>query len=84
MEQVEKKLSEITRKEWIRFQWVDITQMGDQERYMLRGYKRTPDEAMEAMEQWDSVQDALSDEDDVDENADITNAEKQESETPVP
>ena len=50
---MEKKLSEIIRSEWIAFQWMDITQMGDEERKFLRGFGRTPDEAMQAMEEWD-------------------------------
>lgn len=48
-----KKLAEITRLEWVVFQWFDITEMGDQERMMIRGHRRTPDEAAQAMEEWD-------------------------------
>lgn len=51
------KLSEITREQWIKFQWYDATAMGDEERMLERGYERTPDEAMEAMEEWDSTED---------------------------
>ncbi len=53
MAEVEKKLSEITRKEWIKFQWLETTTMGEEERTFRRGYRRTPDEAREAMEDWD-------------------------------
>ena len=49
-----KLLSEITRKEWIKYQWVDVTQFGDA-RKMLQIQLRTPDEAMNAMMQWDST-----------------------------
>lgn len=49
-----KLLSEITRKEWIKYQWVDVTQFGDA-RTMLQIQLRTPDEAMNAMMQWDST-----------------------------
>jgi len=48
-------LSEITRKDWIAFQWVDVTEMGDQDRMMAKGYRRTPDEALQAMEEWDAT-----------------------------
>lgn len=50
---MEKKLSEIIRTEWIKYQWTDVTQMGDNERIMLQGFLRTPDEAFQAMEEWD-------------------------------
>jgi hypothetical protein len=58
---IEKSLSEITRKEWIQYQWNDVTQMGDAERFMLRGFKRTPEEAFEAMNQWDCIEEELAD-----------------------
>ena len=64
METIEKSLSEITRKEWIQYQWNDVTQMGDVERFMLRGFKRTPEEAFEAMNQWDCVEEELADDKD--------------------
>ena len=48
-----KKLSEITRTEWIKYQWVDVTQMGDPERMMQQGFLRTPDESYQAMEEWE-------------------------------
>lgn len=50
---MDKPLSQITRNEWIAFQWRDATQMGDAERMMEMGFARTPDEAMQAMEEWD-------------------------------
>jgi hypothetical protein len=53
---MEKKvLSEITRAEWIAFQWQDITEMGDEERLFLKSNARTPDEAAQAMEDWDTT-----------------------------
>ncbi len=56
MEQIEKKLSEITRKEWIVYQWQEApNSFGDEERIFLRGFKRTPDEARQAMEDWDAT-----------------------------
>jgi predicted RecB family nuclease len=53
---MEKRLSEITREEWITFQWVDITEMGDSERIMLQRFQRTPDEMMQAMEDWEETE----------------------------
>ena len=53
---MEKKLSEITRTEWITFNWIDNTNFVDTERMMIRGLARTPDEAAEAMEAWDSTE----------------------------
>jgi hypothetical protein len=52
---MEKKLSEITRNEWIAFQWLDITEMHEPERVLLRHHRRTPDEAAQAMEEWDAT-----------------------------
>jgi hypothetical protein len=57
---MEKKLSEITRIEWIKYQWIDVTQMGDEERMMLQGFLRTPDESYQAMEEWDTVAQEVS------------------------
>jgi hypothetical protein len=55
MEHIEKKLEEITRNEWIAFQWVEIppTMGDDGERVFIPRGRRTPDEAMDAMESWD-------------------------------
>ena len=50
---MEKPLSQLTRTEWIKYQWVDVTQMGDSERIMLQGFLRTPDEAYQALEEWE-------------------------------
>lgn len=52
---MEKLLSEITRTEWIKYQWIDVTQFGDPERMMLQGFLRTPDESYQAIEEWDVV-----------------------------
>ena len=50
---MEKPLSEISRTEWIKYQWNDVTQMGDPERMMQQGFLRTPDESYQAMEEWE-------------------------------
>ena len=55
---MDKKLSNITRAEWIAFQWVEITQIGDSERVFQRGYRCTPDEAREAQMEWDETAEA--------------------------
>ena len=53
---MEKKLSEITRSEWITFRWIEAGQaMGDDERTFISDGKRTPDEAAQAAEDWDST-----------------------------
>jgi len=52
---MDKPLSQITRNEWIAFQWLDVTQMGDAERFMQRGFARTPDEAYQAMMEWEET-----------------------------
>lgn len=51
---MEKKLSEITRNEWIAYRWTEISCQGD-ERIFLQDDERTPDEAAQAMEDWDST-----------------------------
>ena len=54
MEQIEKRLEDITRQEWIAFRWVEAPQSyGDEERMFISQGRRTPDEAMDAMENWD-------------------------------
>ena len=50
-----KKISDITRAEWIALQWVEDSQMGDEERTFLPNGRRTPDEAAQARDDWDST-----------------------------
>jgi hypothetical protein len=50
-----KKLSEITRKEWIMFAWLEACEFGE-ERSFIRGNERTPEEALQAAEEWDFLQ----------------------------
>lgn len=51
---MEKRLSEITRAEWIAFRWVEAPQaMEDEDRIFITDGKRTPDEAAQAAEDWD-------------------------------
>ena len=59
---MEKALSGITRKEWIIYQWLEITQMGDEERIFLKGQNHTPDEALQAAEEWEFLQSILNEE----------------------
>ncbi|MFA5075625.1 MAG: hypothetical protein WC436_06010 [Candidatus Babeliales bacterium] len=49
---MEKKLSEITRKEWISLRWLEVTELGSERTFIPNG-ARTPDEAAQAMEEWD-------------------------------
>lgn len=51
-----KKLSEITRAEWIGLQWIEVTSMGDDDRTFEVMHKRTPEEAAQAAEDWDSTE----------------------------
>ena len=59
MEQIEKSLEDITRSEWIAFRWVEIPpSMGDEDERIFRtAGRRTPDEAYDAMEQWEMTAD---------------------------
>lgn len=50
-----KKLSEITRAEWIAIVWIEDSQMGEEERMFLDGGRRTPDEAAAARDDWDTT-----------------------------
>jgi len=52
---MEKELGSITRQEWIAFRWVEIppTMGDDGERSFRSDGRRTPDEALAAMEEWD-------------------------------
>ena len=47
--------SEITRSEWIGFRWIEDDAMGNDDRVFVRAYGRTPDEAAQAREDWDST-----------------------------
>ena len=51
---MEKKLDEITRKEWVAYRWIEIPPtMGDDDERVFRTVgKRTPDEAYVALEEW--------------------------------
>jgi len=59
MDQIIKKLDDITRKEWIAYRWIEIppTMGDDGEREFIKKGKRTPDEAYQAMEEWDVTAD---------------------------
>jgi len=52
---MEKPLADITRTEWIKYQWFDATQMGDDERIMGQGFLRTPEESYQAMMEWEET-----------------------------
>ncbi len=53
---MDKELSKITRTEWVAYRWVEMPQaMGDDERWFVTDGKRTPDEAAQAAEDWDST-----------------------------
>ena len=54
---LEKRLSDITRAEWIAINWIEIDPvMGDSgDRMFMGNNKRTPNEAMEAAMDWDTT-----------------------------
>jgi hypothetical protein len=51
----EKNLSNITRKEWILYQWVETTEFGHDRSFIAAGHN-TPKEAADASEEWDLLQ----------------------------
>lgn len=54
MEPIRKNLSEITRTEWIKWRWQEEPgSFGDEDRVFVRGFRRAPDEARQALEDWD-------------------------------
>ncbi len=55
MEQLEKRLEDITRKEWVTYRWIEIPlSMDDEDERMFRtAGRRTPDEAYQALEEWE-------------------------------
>lgn len=51
-----KSLTDITRQEWIAFRWIEIPPTmddSDDERQFRSVGRRTPEEALQAMEEWD-------------------------------
>ena len=53
---MEKNLSDITREEWIALNWMEAeASMGDSDRTFMAMGKRTPDEAAQAAEDWDTT-----------------------------
>ena len=54
-----KALTDITRQEWIAFRWAEAPQSyGDDERTFISQGRRTPDEAYQAMMEWDETAEA--------------------------
>jgi hypothetical protein len=53
-DKVTKKLSEITRKEWIAYEWIKVTGFQEQPVY-TRGLKRTAKDAAKAAADWDRM-----------------------------
>ena len=52
---MEKELSQITRKEWVAYRWIEIPPVmgdSDDERVFRSAGRRTPEEAMQALEEW--------------------------------
>jgi hypothetical protein len=51
-----KGLREITRTEWIKYRWIDVTEMGYEDRMLTQGPPRTPDEMVQAMNDWEETE----------------------------
>lgn len=54
-----KSISEITRAEWILYQWTDVTLFSQAERTYCRGAQRPIEESIHAAQEWDTYQEAL-------------------------
>jgi hypothetical protein len=52
---MEKALSQITREEWIGIRWIETDEMGQDDRMFVPNGFRTPDEAAQAREEWDTT-----------------------------
>jgi hypothetical protein len=60
-ESPEKNLSDITRSEWVRYNWLEVAPT-EEDRVFVQGYRRTPDEARQAAEDWDIMTEELTEE----------------------
>ncbi len=67
MNEIIKDLDAITRKEWIAYFWQEIppTMGDDNTRNFIRRGKRTPDEAYQAMGEWDATAEEREENDEV-------------------
>ena len=53
---MEKRIEDITRKEWVAYRWVEIPPTmddSDDERVFRSAGRRSPDEAYQALEEWE-------------------------------
>jgi hypothetical protein len=53
MNKVSRKISEITREEWIFYNWVAIQEQRDQEPVYFRASQRSIEKSLDAGRQWD-------------------------------
>lgn len=51
--------SRLTKDEWVKYNWSDVTFMGDPERMIVRGLERLPDEAAAALRDWRFLHDEV-------------------------
>jgi hypothetical protein len=58
---MEKRLDDITRKEWVAYRWIEIPPTmddSDDDRIFRTAGRRTPDEAFAALEEWEVTAEA--------------------------
>lgn len=51
-----KRMSQLTKFEWMRYEWHDRTSMGCEEHQFQRGFERTPASALQAEAEWDAYE----------------------------
>jgi hypothetical protein len=54
-----KRLSDITREEWVKWYWINVTGPTDIEPVFVQGAERTQDAIARAMAEWDSWREAM-------------------------
>jgi hypothetical protein len=53
-------VKDITRDEWVAYEWIDATALGDQDRMYVRGLTRDPSEAIQAGLDHDAIMTAIN------------------------
>jgi hypothetical protein len=53
-------ITEITKDEYIAYEWIEVTSLTDLFRMFVRGRERTPEEALQASKEWDAFDNQAS------------------------